>query len=77
MFLRIVAGVLALAGIVLMVVDLLKGEGRPEMILWFGGLAAFTLYAIGGQPLLERVFPSFKAKPKPGAPKDEQKPPKP
>ena len=77
MVLRIVAGMLALVWIVIIVDDLRKGEWRPQMILQSGGLAAFALYAIGGQPLLERIFPVFKAKPKPDAPKDEQKPPQP
>jgi hypothetical protein len=77
MVLRIVAGVLALGGIVAMVDAMQKGEWRLGMIMGSGAIVAFTLYAIGGQPLLERILPGFKAKPKPDAPKDEQKPPQP
>jgi hypothetical protein len=62
MLVRILAGLLAL-GAAYSVVAQLRSPDPGYVWLWYlVGVVCMGLYAVGGQPLLERVLPMFKEK---------------
>ena len=65
------AGLLAVSGVAVLANQFVTGRIGLATVGELFAFVAFGIYAVGGQPQLERIFPMFKPK---GPPKDPPQP---